>query len=919
MVTGQNTTGEVEEFKVGVVIDANTSVAKVWLTCIDMALSDIYAYRKTYKRRLVLHVMDSKSDVLDASSAALNLIQNVKVQAIIGPTTSAQAINVAHLGKRYQVPIISFSATSPSISLAQNPYFIRTSLNGSSQVNAIAAIVKKFGWREVVPLYEDTEYGHGVIPYLMDAFQNTNTRVPYRSVFPSAATDDQITQELNKLDNMGTRVLILHMLSPLGLRVFTQAKVLGMMNKGYAWIITSGLGTDLNSFEPSDIDTMQGVLGIRPYISQHKEVAAFEGRWKIKFRKEYPDIERKLDIFGIWSYDTIRALASVVENFQTGPELLQELSNMKFEGLSGVFHLVNRQLQSDAFQILNICGSGIRDIGIWRPSDGTNKLNLRPVIWPGDATEKPKGWEIPLKDRKLRIGVPLKNGFNEFVKTTKNSCNGTRYDVAGYCIDVFTTALEKLPYCVPHEFIPYEKNESGKAGSYYDDLVHQVQLQNFDVVVGDVTITATRSQHVDFTLPYTEGGVSMIVLVKKDLSQDTWIFLKPLEWKLWVTTGAFFLLVGVVIWILEHRVNREFRGGPHSMYQWGTLLSFSFSMLVFAHKERVLSNLGRFVMGIWLFVVLILTQSYTANLASMLTIQRSDPTYNDVNQLIRYGYNVGYQEGTFVFGMLKRMGFDESNLKSYKSPGEFDEAFSKGRSEGGIVAAFEELPYIELILAEYCGKYMMVGDIYPYDGFGFVFPKGSPLCPDISRTILSTREEGRTERFKKGWFKNQKSCADNNDPYGSSNSLTLGSFWILFLITGICSALAVIAFLTIFFYENKQILRDPSITTRNKILNLLRKFCEHDENRLITYFEPPACSDQNKIVDNRVHATEINIDAVDSLPRIHASPMAGNVSARSDNSNAEMGGYTTLVADHNIASGNCIPADSNTRTYVGKL
>ncbi|KAI3874169.1 hypothetical protein MKW92_053252 [Papaver armeniacum] len=890
MVMGQNTTAEVEEFQVGV----------VWLTCMDMALSDFYASHKNYKTRLVLHVMDSKNDVLDASSAALHLIQNVKVQAIIGPTTSAQAVNIAHLGKRYQVPIISFSATSPSISLAQNPYFIRTSINESSQVNAIAAIVKKFGWREVVPLYEDTEYGHGVIPYLMDAFQNINTRVPYRSVFPSEATDDQITQELNKLDKMQTRVLILHMLSPLGLRIFNKAKVLGMMSEGYAWIITSGLGTELNSFEPSDIDTMQGVLGIRPYISQHKEVAEFEGKWKIKFRKEYPDIERKLDILGIWAYDTIWAMASAVEKpsnssdiVRMGPQLLQDLSNFKFEGLSGAFQLVDRQLQSDAFQILNICGSGFRDIGIWKPSDGTNKLNLRPVIWPGDAKDIPKGWEIPLKDRKLMIGVPIKDGFNEFVKSTNNSCNGTRYDVAGYCIDVFAAAIEMLPYFVPHEFIPYKKNESGKAGSYYDDLVHQVQVQNFDVVVGDVTITANRSQDVDFTLPYTEGGVSMIVLVKKDLSQDTWVFLKPLELKLWVTTGAFFLLVGVVIWILEHRL--------------GTMLSFSFSMLVFAHKERVLSNLGRFVMGIWLFVVLILTQSYTANLASMLTIQRSDPTYNDVNKLIGHGYNVGYQEGSFVFGMLKRMGFDESNLKSYRSPREFDEAFSKGRSEGGIVAAFEELLFIELILAEYCDKYMMVGDIYPYDGFGFVFPKGSPLCPDISRTILSTKEVGRTEYFKKRWFKGErKSCDEDKDPYGSSNSLTLGSFWILFLITGICSALAIIVFLTVFIYENKQILIDPSTTTRNKILNLLRKFCEHDENRLITYFEHPAC----------IHATEISIDVVNSHPQIHSSPTAGNVSAWNDNFNAQMGDCTTLGADYNIASGNRTPADGNTRTDV---
>ncbi|KAI3951240.1 hypothetical protein MKW92_007099 [Papaver armeniacum] len=796
MVMGQNTTGEVEEFQVGVVIDANTSLAKVWLTCMDMALSDFYASHKNYKTRLVLHVMDSKNDVLDASSAgmvsltlppihhvtALHLIQNVKVQAIIGPTTSAQAVNIAHLGKRYQVPIISFSATSPSISLAQNPYFIRTSINESSQVNAIAAIVKKFGWREVVPLYEDTEYGHGVIPYLMDAFQNINTRVPYRSVFPSEATDDQITQELNKLDKMQTRVLILHMLSPLGLRIFNKAIVLGMMSKGYAWIITSGLGTELNSFEPSDIDTMQGVFGKSTQISK-----------------------RKLDILGIWAYDTIWAMVSAVENHQNSKRYCKN-------GSSTVARFIKLQIRKMPFKC-NICGSGFRDIGIWKPSDGTNKKQFTPCHLAQGCQDIPKGWEIPLKDRKLRIGVPIKDGFNELVKTTNNSCNGTRYDV-----------VVMLPYFVPHEFIPYKKNESGKAGSYYDDLVHQVQVQNFDVVVGDVTIT-NRSQDVDFTLPYTEGGVSMIVLVKKDLSQDTWVFLKPLELKLWVTTGAFFLLV----------VNREFRGGPHSMYQWGTMLSFSFSML------------GRFVMGIWLFVVLILTQSYTANLASMLTIQRSDPTYNDVNKLIGHGYNVGYQEGSF------------SNLEKLQIPREFDEAFLKGRSEGGIVAA-ESYFLLNSSLQNIAIKYMMVGDIYPYDGFGF--------------NNLKHKEEGRTEDFKKRWFKGErKSCDEDKGPMVRQIVFSWKSFWILFLITGICSALAIIVFLSVFVYENKQILIDPSISTRNKILNLLRKFCEHDENRLITYFEHPACSDQKSY-------------------------------------------YTTLGADYNIASGNRTSADGNTRTDV---
>ncbi|KAI3876086.1 hypothetical protein MKW92_009661 [Papaver armeniacum] len=943
VVMGQNSKQVVEEFKVGVVLDLNMSVAKVWLTSMNMALSDFYA-TTPHKRRLVFHVRDSNRDVLDASSAAIDLIKNVEVQAIIGPMSSAQAIHMVLIGSRSQVPIISFSATSPSISLSQNPYFIRTTLEDSAQVNAIAAVVKVFGWRTVVPLYEDTEYGHGIIPYLVDALQNINTRVPYRSVFPVSASDDRIVQELHNLRTMQTRVFILHMVSPLGLRILKKAKQIGMMSEGYSWIVTEGLGSHLSSFNFSVIDSMQGVIAVRPYIPTSKELSSFGVKWKRKFQKENPDIERNLDILGIWAYDTVWALAREVEKLksanprfskgntaslnssdvaklgvsQIGPELLQGISNMKFKGLSGDFHLVDRQLQSKTFQILNVVGTGAREVGIWTLSNGiikdislvettkstyltTNKDNLRPIIWPGDTTEIPKGWEIPTNDKRLRIGVPVKKGFNEFVKVEKNSGTYSGYEVTGYCIEVFDAALDKLPYVVLYDLIPFQ-NSDGKTGSY-DDLVYQVNVQKFDAVVGDVTITANRSEIVDFTLPYAEGGVSMVVRVKKDMSKDTWIILKPLEWKLWVTTGAFFLIIGAVIWILEHRVNREFRGGPHPLYQWGTILSFSFSTLVFAQKERVLSTLGRFVIGIWFFVVLILTQSYTANLTSMLTIQRSDPTYNDINELIKYGYHVGYQEGSFVFGMLKQKGFAESNLKIYRSPEEFDEAFSKGTSKGGIDAAFEELPYIELLLASYCDKYMMVGEIYQNDGLGFVFPKGSPLGPDISRKILSIREEGKTQKLKQASFKSKISCS-NKDAFASSNSLTLSSFWVLFLITGLCAAFSIIVFLIVFLRENKHILDDSNSTTREKIIDLIEKFYEYDENRMITYFEcNPACNEENKaVVNGDQHAAE-TVDTGDSPPRIDNSPSIasfGTVTPQNDNFNTARRNSTTLNADYDI-------------------
>ena len=107
-------------------------------------------------------------------------------------------------------------------------------------------------------------------------------------------------------------------------------------------------------------------------------------------------------------------------------------------------------------------------------------------------------------------------------------------------------------------------------------------MQRFDAVVGDTTIIANRSLYVDFTLPYTESGVSMVVPVKEDESKNAWIFLKPLTTDLWLASLAFFFYTGFVVWVIEHRINEEFRGPPSQ--QIGTIFYFAFSTLVFAHS-----------------------------------------------------------------------------------------------------------------------------------------------------------------------------------------------------------------------------------------------------------------------------------------------------------------------------------------------
>ena len=111
-------------------------------------------------------------------------------------------------------------------------------------------------------------------------------------------------------------------------------------------------------------------------------------------------------------------------------------------------------------------------------------------------------------------------------------------------------------------------------------------MQKFDVVVGDTTIVAIRSSYVDFTLPYSESGVSMVVLMKDNEKKNIWIFLKPLSWDLWLAIGATSILTGLATWVLECHVNYEFRGRPDQQIR--TIFLFSFATLTSSHSKSFL-------------------------------------------------------------------------------------------------------------------------------------------------------------------------------------------------------------------------------------------------------------------------------------------------------------------------------------------
>lgn len=443
----------------------------------------------------------------------LELLDNYNVQAIIGPQKSSQAVFVSALGNKYQVPLISFTATSTSLSSQRHPYFVQATASDSAQVSSIASIIKVYGWRQVVPIYVDNDDGRGILPDLFNILEGIDVHIPYRSAIDESATGEQITQELYKLMTMQTRVFVVHMSSSLGSLLFTKAKEIGMMSKGFAWIITDGLANLIDSLNPPVVEAMNGALGVEFYVPKSTRLDNFTMRWYMRSRNDHPnDPKLELSVFGLWSYDTIWAVAQAaekakvtetkyqrppalknsttletLENSRNGPAVLQAILQTKFEGLSGYFDLSDGKLQVSEFQIINVVGKAHRVIGFWTTQNGISQQsdqrvinttyrnathNLNPVIWPGESTEVPRGWEIPTNGKKLQVGIVIGGGYPKYSDASEDSLTGV-VKASGLAVDIFEEAMKGLPY--PYEYVVF--NTTKNVSSSYDDFVYQVYLK----------------------------------------------------------------------------------------------------------------------------------------------------------------------------------------------------------------------------------------------------------------------------------------------------------------------------------------------------------------------------------------------------------------------------------------------------------
>ncbi|KAH9328287.1 hypothetical protein KI387_000395, partial [Taxus chinensis] len=859
---------------VGALVAYRTTIGRVAKKAIELALEDVNNSETVLNgTQLKLTMMDSNCSAFIGTSAALELMKRDNV-AIIGPQSSVIAHIVSHIASELHTPILSFG-TDATLSSYQYPYFFRMTHSDMYGMMAVAAVIGFYDWKDIVVAYIDDDYGRNGVIALNDALENVRARIVNKVPFPPGVRRSAIESALVQLALEESRVFVVHMNPDAGIDLFSEALYLGMLNSSYVWIATDWLSSLLDSNVP-DYETMnslQGVIALRRHIPISDPEHAFTVRWNNLYKDRVVDV--RLNAFGLYAYDAVWTIARSIDTFlrkggnvsfagyprlsgasgnktelaklkvfAEGSKLRNILLQTNLTGLSGPVKFdKNGNLLGSTFQIINIVGTGFRKVGYWTNQSGLSVLppessvanshthqtvgqKMYDIVWPGQNKLIPRGWVLPNNGKHLMIAVPIKAGFKELVQTVEGSTM-----MKGFVIDVFVAAVGLLPYGLPYTFVPFG---NGKSNPNYNELVQQVAAKKFDAVVGDILIVTNRSKIVDFTQPYIEAGLAVVTPLRQVNPSGTWAFLQPFTLGMWCTTGAFFVVIGAVVWILEHKSNPEFRGRPKK--QALTILWFSFSTMFFTHRENVVSNLGRAVLLMWLFVVLIINSSYTASLTSILTVQQLSPTISGIDTLIRSNEPIGYQEGTYVGKYLsEELNINASRLRALNSTESYARALLLGPSKGGVAAIVDSLPILQLFLSTQCG-FTTVGPEFTKSGWGFAFQKDSQLAIDMSTAILTLSESGELQRIHDKWFSENRCGVQATEV--DSTRLQLKSFWGLFLISGVASFIALIVYFVrvIFQFIQYSRERDPgdhTSSSRSSLASRLKSFASFIDEREI--------------------------------------------------------------------------------------
>ena len=753
------------------------------------------------------------------------LAQNVV--AIISMGTSDQVAIEADLVSSLNIPLISVAATNPFLKANSRNTLLRMSPPDSFQGYAIYQLLKHFKWNEFSMLMSSDNFGiNGVLELENRAYHDAAMSIESKQYFIESDEGLDLSKQLNSIKEAGTSVIILNCQISHAYEVFKQAKKDKMLEKGYVWIVTNAITSDLRLDGYIDYSGLIGIIGSVTLSNEYYKLVA-----------EYSSDSRNpndLSIFAAMLYDAVKVVREAISvtstidtppgscqneiKWQDGSQLLKNMLKVQFEGITGPIGFQDDGLTiNQEYDIKNFFRHEFTKIGSWKIDTGLEMLHV-PITFIGGTFQPPKSLINSLNGKVIRIGT-IEGTFVYRRKTPvcKNSTKPSCW--YGLFIDLNNRLAKDLNFT--YELIP---SPDGKFGNYDEDLgrftglVYELEQRRIDVAAVGLTVNSERMKVIDFLTHIFDVRYVGTYVPQKASQSNIWFFVRPFYYDVWVMIPVIIVIAGIVITIINLLSPIQRLSGQNNK----SLLSSFFTMIFLVTSGLVgreggdtlpKSPSAKFVLVIWWFFTTIFISIYTANLTAYVTLNHASHNIDELTDLLNQDY--------YKWGVLSGSSH-ETAIRTHQKYRRLSESWETVENKSFAMDRLATGRYFfiseDISIIKHKEKFCNLSQIYPDDisgtSWAYGIPKKAPYKSILDRQLLKYREEDYLEELKKIWISDTKERC--NMKVGSDTSLSLavlsGLLSVLSVGGGIGLLLLIMEYIYLFVRKRSRIKQLGSIT-----------------------------------------------------------------------------------------------------------
>uniref|UniRef100_A0A8D0F6M4 Glutamate receptor n=1 Tax=Strix occidentalis caurina TaxID=311401 RepID=A0A8D0F6M4_STROC len=712
-----------------------------------------------------------------------NILASHKIHGIVfedNVGTEAVAQILDFISSQTQVPVISISGGSAVVLTPKEPgsAFLQLGVSIEQQIQVLFKVLEEYDWGSfavITSLYPGYNIFLDVIRSFTDA---SYFGWELQEVLTFEMSQEQSSSRMQRLlRQIDAQVLIVYCSREEAEYLFTMAEQAGLVGPGYVWIVPS---------------LAVGNMEVPPASFPVGLISVVTESWKLSLRQKVRD---GVAIIAMGAASFFRAhgyLPEVGRDCQApagattaNTSFYRHLLNVTWEHRDFSFN-EGGYLVRPTMVVISLNQHRLWEmVGKWEKGI----IHMKYPVWPRygsflqPVADNRHLTVATLEERPFVIventdpstGVCVRNTV-PCRKQTNSSQSGdgladpyTKLCCKGFCIDI----LKKLAKVVKFSYDLYLVT-NGKHGKIvrgvWNGMIGEVYYKRADMAIGSLTINEERSEIVDFSVPFVETGISVMV-ARSNGTVSPSAFLEPYSPAVWVMMFVMCLtVVAVTVFVFEYfspvgynqnLTSGKRPGGPSFTIGKSVWLLWA---LVFNNSvpiENPKGTTSKIMVLIWAFFAVIFLASYTANLAAFMIQEQYIDTVSGLSD--RKFQKPQEQYPPFRFGTVPN-GSTERNIRSnYPDMHTHMVKYNQRSVEDALTSLkmgkLDAFIYDAAVLNYMAGKdegcklvTIGSGKVFATTGYGIALQKDSRWKRAIDLALLQFLGDGETQKLETVWL-----------------------------------------------------------------------------------------------------------------------------------------------------------------------